>query len=94
MPTQQQLISVSQIVADTRATAQHTLDGFASELGVSRQAVSLWEQGQSEPDYERIIGWLRDPRPWVHLLGANVARAKYAELFEHIHFTLTPEIGA
>lgn len=48
-------LEVSQRLADMRREKGYSQEALASELGLSRQAVSKWERGESQPDTGNLI---------------------------------------
>lgn len=48
-------MNISDRIQSLRKTKGISQEQLADELGVSRQAVSKWESGQSMPDIEKII---------------------------------------
>ena len=59
-------MSISEILAKYRKKLGLTQEGLASQLGVTNQAVSKWESGQSCPDiallprpYRNFLFWVR-----------------------------------
>ncbi len=65
---------------------QHNLtqEALATELCVSRQAVSKWETGNTLPDLEALIGLSKLYKTTINELLEPVIRAPYIDSFEHI----------
>ena len=49
------MMNLADRIQDLRKRRGLSQEELADKLGVSRQAVSKWESGQSTPDIERII---------------------------------------
>lgn len=58
--------SLAQVIVEHRNACHMTQDFVARELGVSRQAVSKWEAGKSEPSTTNLIAL-------AHLFGMEPA---------------------
>ena len=48
-------LSLSEVLREHRVKAKMTQEFVAETLGVSRQAVSKWERGESEPSTSNLI---------------------------------------
>lgn len=71
------------------ARGEMSIRKFAAELGVSHNAVALWETTNDVDDI-RIKDWLRDEREWVRVLAARLWTAKHgaeAALVQEIELT-------
>ena len=77
MPTQDALSNTVSAVKSARAAQRFSMGEFATELGVTRQAVSEWENGLSAPSLDRIEAWLADKRPWVYQMAFNILVARF-----------------
>lgn len=67
----------SRLIRETRN--DRSMRDFALELGVSHNAIAMWENGAAHPDEERVRAWLIDPRPWVKQLGFNLFMARHGD---------------
>lgn len=72
----------SRLIRETRK--DQSMRDFALELGVSHNAIAMWENGSAHPDEERVRAWLIDPRPWVKQLGLNLFMARHGETLANI----------
>ena len=63
---------VSKLVRDLRLERRYSYRDLAAELNVKYNAVFKWEKGQSLPEPERTVSWMKDARPWVKQFGFNV----------------------
>lgn len=57
------------IFAETRKAQELSPAGMGKALGVTRQAVYLYEDGRREPTDERLAAWLRADGTWVARLA-------------------------
>jgi len=84
---------VQDVIFKTRSAQRYSQGDLAAELGVTRQAVSEWESGQSAPALERVEAWLADKRPWVYQMAFNVMVARFGRAMLAAA-ALPPETGA
>lgn len=49
------MMTISDRIRELRRTRGISQEELAAQIGVSRQAVSKWESGQSVPDLDRVI---------------------------------------
>lgn len=49
-------MTIGKRISEARKTKGYTQEYIAEQLGVSRQAVSKWEQDQTSPDTRNLIG--------------------------------------
>lgn len=66
-------------------------EALAEKLGVSRQAISKWERGESAPDTENLIALSRIYGVSIDELLGNAAPEPKADLYEEPVTETTPE---
>ena len=85
-------MEVGEKLRERRNTLHMTQDEVAEALGVTRQAISNWENGRSYPDIERIIRLsdiyqlsldelLKGDNKMVHQLQKNTQQNRFIKTF-------------
>jgi transcriptional regulator with XRE-family HTH domain len=72
------------VVTTARKAQQMSLRDFAAELGISHVAVSHWEDGTSNVDLNRVVGWMGDRREWVRKMAGDLLSCKIPGMREAI----------
>ena len=74
--------AVIELINDCRSEKRYSLREFAEPLGVSYNAVALWEAGKMEPKNESVLAWTRSETPWIKQLGLEIFAARYGPFVE------------
>ncbi|MBO5065195.1 MAG: helix-turn-helix transcriptional regulator [Clostridia bacterium] len=76
---------------ETRKRNKLSQEALAEKLGVSRQAISKWERGESAPDTENLIALSRIYGVSIDELLGNDSQPAKADLYEEPVDEITPE---
>lgn len=74
-------MTVSQIVQETRKSLDMTLEDFAAELNVTKQAVNHWERGKRVPDIAFLVITAAVFSDWRRTWAQNCLAAIRPEVF-------------
>lgn len=71
--------------------AQHIgVEKAAQALGVTKQAVSRYQNGIDDPGKEKVAAWIESDVPWVRQLGLAIFGAEFGALIQNV---LVPSNG-
>ncbi len=83
----------SSIISVTRKGLDLSLRDFSSVLGISHNAVALWENGKAQPELERIIAWLGSDTEWIRNMAVALLGCHFGNAIATVLETYKP-IGA
>lgn len=87
-----QVTQAAQIIKNAREMQQMTLRDFSAALGVSHNAVAMWETAEREISTDRLQAWLNDSRDWVRLLGVKLFALKYGPMLANVAANQPPAV--
>jgi len=73
-------VTACDIFKNARKSLNMSLRDFAAVLGVSHNAVALYERGETTPDDDRIASWLKSEMPAVRGMALELTRARFNHL--------------
>lgn len=72
------------IIFSARQAQNMTMRDFAAALGVSHNAVALWERGETEVSFERMVEWAGSQVEWIRQLGAQLNAVRSRRVLDAI----------